>query len=866
MKSLITILMVLALAGTLSAQSYRSDKQSYQIASSFAGQRLRTQVDDIRLSSTLKGAGGQTNVYIYNIGNQGFVIVSGNTVLSPVIGYSFDGTMPPYETLPDHIAWWIGHYSEMIDYAVAEGVQPTPEVQQQWDMALQGSFPSKNAKTVDPLITTFWNQDCYYNEYCPSTGGGWWGGPCGHVYAGCVACAMSQVMKYWNHPQTGFGSHSYVHSDYGEQSANFAATTYQWDDMPTQIYSHNDAIATLMYHCGVSVNMNYGADGSGAQSSAVETAARSYFGYCGAKYREKDKYEESEWIGMLKAELDLGHPIYYSGANGSSGHAFVCDGYDENDYMHFNFGWSGSADSYYSIQDVNGFNSGQAAVVNFIPMDIRADDNGIIYVSDEGEGNGSSWESATPLLEYASYLSSGGGVQVWVKAGTYYGDDTDPDNAFGISASNKVYGGFSGDEGPDFDLAQRDFASNPTILDGGGTKRVLNQANFHNAGSRAVWDGFIIQNGNSGSGAGVYLNDYTTLSNCIIRDNVSSGFGGGVYINSSSGTSQTFVKDCVITGNTASMGGGLCDRNSSVITNCHISNNTATTKGGGIYLYNTDKPNLRGCVISNNSAKNGGGLYARGKCEITNCDILMNEAIESYGGVFNENKYSTYSSCILWGNEANGQPNQNYGDCTFEYCAVQGGIDGEGNIDLPAENDGEEPGVFVRFIRPAEGVGVDYEDADWSLEPRSICLNAGKPGTAGYSFDINGDQRIQHGRVDIGAYEQNASLTLIEDYLDGNGEYHFNGRVLHEPGYYTTLYTMPECDSVVGLTLMMPVGLEEEADDAEVLSVELFTLLGQPLGSVPSPEALTEMRLKPGCYLLRIRTSEGIKTEKVILK
>lgn len=799
-------------------------------------------------------------IYIYNVGSHGFVMVSGNMALPPILGYSNSENFPDLDLAPENYASWIQHYRDMVDYAEAMNVQPEAEVLRQWDDALQGRFADRGAATVNPLITTHWNQDCYYNEYCPSTGGGWWGGPCGHVYAGCVACAMAQVMKYWNHPETGFGSHSYVHSQYGEQSANFASTTYQWNSMPEQIYSHNDAVATLMYHCGVSVDMNYGADGSGAQSRDVETALRSYFGYCGAKYREKSSYDHQVWIDMLKAELDLSHPIYYSGSNGSSGHAFVCDGYDSNDFFHFNFGWSGSGDNYYSLYDVNGFNSGQAAVMNIVPMDIRADENGIIYVSSNGTGNGSSWENATPLLQYASYLSSGGNTKVWVKSGIYYGDETDPVNAFGVSKSNKIYGGFSGNEGPDFDLNDRDFEANPTILDGQNAKRVLNQADFFSSASRAVWDGFIIQNGTAGSGAGVYLNDYTTLSNCIIRDNHTNGFGGGIYINSSIGVSQTQIINCVVTGNSASMGGGICDRNSSTIINCRISNNTASTKGGGIYLYNTDKPVLRGCIVSNNTAVNAGGIYARGKCQLNNCDIVMNYASETSGGVFIENQYSKYTNCILWGNEANGTPNQVTGNASFEYCAVQGGIEGEGNINLPAVNDGEEPGVFVRFVHPAEGVGAEFEEADWHIMSRSICLNAGKPGTAGYSFDLDGNPRSLHGLVDAGAYELNASLTLIEDYLSSGGTYSFNGVILHEPGYYTTVYPLAEYDSVVGLTLNVPLGIEQyDVDPWEATQIQVFDLTGRRVGD-------SLEHLAPGVYVIRRLEGQAVITKKILVR
>ena len=858
-KLTLTVLLLLAITMQALSQNAKTvdENTARQTALAFANANLNARGETLTLVS-------HDGIYIFNVGDHGFVIIAGNTVLPPVLGYSTNEPFPSLDNAPDNFTSWIGHYSEMIDFAMENGIQPEAKIQQQWDNAYRGLFPAKGTKSVEPLVTTQWNQDCYYNEYCPEAPGyGWWGGPCGHVYAGCVACAMAQVMKYWNYPETGTGSHSYVHSTYGEQSANFGATTYQWSEMPTEIYSHNDAVATLMYHCGVSVNMNYGPDGSSAMSKDVETALRSYFGYCGAKYREKSKYEEDVWVAMLKAELDQSHPMYYSGSSSDSGHAFVCDGYDTNDLFHFNFGWSGIGDDqYYSLYDVNSFNSQQAAVVNIVPMEIRSDENGIIYVSTDGQGNGSSWTNATSKLEYATYLCTGDNVRIWVKQGTYYGDETDPDNAFSVTASNKVYGGFNGDEGPDFDLNNRDLEAHPTILDGGNSKRVLNQPNFLNSGTRAVWDGFIIQNGNSGSGGGVYLNDYTTLSNCVIRNNVSNGVGGGVYINSATGTSQTKLDNCVITGNIASMGGGLCDRNSSTITNCVISNNTATTKGGGVYLYNSDKPVFRGCIISNNSAMMGGGVYARGKCTMTNCNIVMNKAIESYGGLFNEHAYlhSNYTSCIIWGNEAGSYPNLYHYNAKFEYCAVQGGIDGEGNINLPAENDGEEPGVYVRFSQPAEGAGTEYSEADWSIQSRSICLNAGKIGTPGYPFDIAGEPRVQHGRIDIGAYERNASLTLIQGALDSHGDYNFDGNILHQPGYYTAVYPMPDCDSVVGLTLTTPLGIEDYNDDpGQPTSIQVFDLTGRQVGNGVS-------HLAPGIYLIRYRIGDAVTTKKVVIE
>lgn len=806
------------------------------------------------------------NVFVFDMEGQGFVMVSGNTVLPPILCYSFEGPMPSLDEAPDNLRSWMAHYGEMIDFAMENGIQPEPDVQRQWDEADKGNFSTKSTATVDPLITTYWNQDCYYNEYCPTTGGGWWGGgPCGHVYAGCVACAMAQVMKYWNHPEVGFGSHSYIHSEYGEQSANFGGTTYQWSQMPSQLYNSNDAVATLMYHCGVSVNMNYGPSGSGARSKDVETALRSYFGYCGAKYYEKSKFDETTWSNMLKAELDNSHPIYYSGSSGSAGHAFVCDGYDNNNLFHFNFGWSGAGDSFCSLYEINGYNQQQAAVMNIFPFIIRPDANGIIYVSADGNGDGSSWDNATSRLEFASCLSSGNNQRVWVKSGTYHGDDNDPENAFCITACNLVYGGFNGDETPDFDLSQRDLVNNATILDGGGNKRVLNQEDVLTAMTQAVWDGFTLQNGHAGAGAGAYLNGYSTLSNCVIRDNVADGFGGGVYFNTSNGNNQIHLDNCDIHDNTAPIGGGLCSRTSPVITNCFIRNNTATTKGGGIYLYLGSQSVLRGCIVSNNSAEEGGGIYARGICHADNCDIVMNSATDLYGGMYNESTSSTYTSCILWGNEAEGNPSQNEGQCHIEYCAAQGNIPGTGNINLPAVNDGEEPGVYVRFTQPAEGAGATYSNADWSIQPRSICLNSGKPGSLPFLYDIAGNPRIQHDNAEIGAYELNAALTRIDGDLSF-GPYVFNGQTLNEPGYYTALFTTPTCDSVVGLTLHIDMDVDDfDTDEESVLGVDVYSILGQHLGHVGQLDTVNELNMRPGCYILRIQTTVGIKSKKIII-
>jgi hypothetical protein len=179
---------------------------------------------------------------------------------------------------------------------------------------------------------------------------------------------MAQVMYYWRYPLQGIGSHSYYYPPYGNLSANFGATTYDWEKMQNAIDNASpDAIALLQYHCGVAVDMMYAPDGSGAYSYDVPYAIEHYFGYSSESYYTwKDDHSNSAWINLLKANIDDSWPIYYSGHSTAGGHAFVCDGY-QDDSFHFNFGWSGSSNGYYTLLSVNGFNQDQGAVLDIHP-------------------------------------------------------------------------------------------------------------------------------------------------------------------------------------------------------------------------------------------------------------------------------------------------------------------------------------------------------------------------------------------------------------------------------------------------------------------------------------------------------------------
>jgi|GEM_PF-3323999 len=324
-------------------------------------------------NATMRVAQANTDetVYFYVFGtenNVGFVIVSGDDRVTPVLGYSHTNSFSA-ENMPDNMVWWLDEYAQQIEYAIENDIEPTTETEQQWVQIMEnGKFASSTTTSVSPLLTTTWNQMPYYNQLCPD-----------NTPTGCGATAMAQIMKYHNHPVHGTGSHSYNHSTYGTLSADFGATTYQWANMPDALTWNSSeeqitAVATLMYHCGVATNTNYQIGGSGSSNYSVgQSALINYFGYENSMITQERYNYDADWDAMLRTDLDAGRPIFYggSGAEKGSGHAFVCDGYDTGGFFHFNWGWGGMYDGWYQTTALTpssyNFFTGQYVILHITP-------------------------------------------------------------------------------------------------------------------------------------------------------------------------------------------------------------------------------------------------------------------------------------------------------------------------------------------------------------------------------------------------------------------------------------------------------------------------------------------------------------------
>jgi hypothetical protein len=306
--------------------------------------------------------------HVFNYQGGGFVVVAASDAVTPILAQSNEGSIEVNITNPA-AKYWFESYSKEIEYIITNNLDNT-ETLKEWNSILSRSS-EKSMDDVGPLLTTAWDQEEWYNFYCPPEPTG----PGGHVYAGCTATAMAQIMKYYNFPEKGFLAHSYEVPNYGTQTVNFGESTYNWGSMGNTANSSSyQDIATLIYHAGVSDDMVYNMSGSGASTPNVPWALTTYFNYNPSfiKYVKKADYTDNDWKELLKAELHFSRPVLYVGYGNVSGHTWVCDGWRSSDDMfHMNWGWSGKENGWFRVGELNtkigGYNKDNELVIGIKP-------------------------------------------------------------------------------------------------------------------------------------------------------------------------------------------------------------------------------------------------------------------------------------------------------------------------------------------------------------------------------------------------------------------------------------------------------------------------------------------------------------------
>ena len=274
----------------------------------------------------------QQPYYVFNDDTgKGFVVVAGDDKMGEVLAYSHEASIDMANLNPE-ARYLLDSYRQVYE-----------KLGKNKGLTTRAETATKATDAVQPLLKSKWGQDYPYSKQT-------------QYVTGCVATAVAQVMYYHKWPAQGKGQESYkVTFDNTVRSADFTKSHYDWDNMLPDYNRRNvttkqeDAVALLMNDVGIATNMQYTDRVSGTQSYMAERALRNYFDYDAALVTRFDEGEDN-FIEIVKKELRNGFPLYISGDPSSGGgHAWVCDGFDEEDKFHMNFGWNGQADGYYSL-------------------------------------------------------------------------------------------------------------------------------------------------------------------------------------------------------------------------------------------------------------------------------------------------------------------------------------------------------------------------------------------------------------------------------------------------------------------------------------------------------------------------------------
>ena len=381
MKKILTLSFILIVISLTVVAQRVSPNQATLVCANFLTEKGKaiTQ-NELKIAETFKQNNEEASFYRFDIPDGGFVIVSASFTTPPILAYSLQNhfeLIPPVRDLFEL-------YTAEIEQAEKNGWDAREKAAAKWKYLLNENFePQRNAgQTVGPLLTTTWDQGRYYNTYCP------WDVGAGAYYDyrvpnGCVALACSQIMNYHRYPESGLGVTSYIPNGYPRQTVYFHKHKYNYDAMCNQPTTYANEIAKLAYHVGVAIRMNYNYDGSGAQTTDAKNKLTTVFKYdptITSYYR--NSYLDTflyEYIQELKNEINNRRVVYYSGCNQShsSCHAYVLDGYDEDDHFSLNYGWGGASNGFYAIDNfVAGpthFDFSSEAVARIFPSAAFAD-------------------------------------------------------------------------------------------------------------------------------------------------------------------------------------------------------------------------------------------------------------------------------------------------------------------------------------------------------------------------------------------------------------------------------------------------------------------------------------------------------------
>ena len=401
---------------------------------------------------------GRELIHIFHLSPKGFIMVPADDQAIPNLAFGFDHSFVSND-MPSNLNALMESYERELLHFMRNQGESSSEIKALWEGYLDGSIRMDHSRDVSPLIDAEFDQGGSWNNGIQAGIG--FNGP-----VGCVAVSMCQVMHYWGYPEQGFGSNYYTENDYGYIEVDFEEAYYDFDNMAATYAT--SASQLLLFHAGVSVNMDYDWSGSGAQVVGSYPSAfyamENFFGYdSDMSYKWKDQHTDTEYRNFIKDELNYNRPLIAQGFGASygGGHAWNIDGYSGNN-LHCNWGWGGSSNGYFNLTTMGGFPDDQAVIIGILPQmadpialfEYEVNDLSVNFIDLSELINEVEIESWLWNFGDGSYSSSVAPTHVYDGNGSYesrltitniYGVDSEPHMEL-IDLQSGIAGDINGDE------------------------------------------------------------------------------------------------------------------------------------------------------------------------------------------------------------------------------------------------------------------------------------------------------------------------------------------------------------------------------------------------------------------------------------
>ncbi|MEJ5299413.1 MAG: C10 family peptidase [Thermodesulforhabdaceae bacterium] len=526
-----------------------AEKWLHQIVTTY-GDWGGSKTPSIKDSAEIRGKDGELLGYKFSIHPAGHIVVPRITQLAAVKSYSttedFDVNDPRKESYSALIKDTLGATIDALKdrYGSLEAI-PEQDLgvlsrHPSWKKLLEDYSSSDSMEMAPdwgPLLSSTWHQGTPFNDNCPIGDTSCTNPSCSppRTVVGCVATAASQIAYYWKYPYSGTGSKSYTwdgddscgHTPGPQTLSATYSDSYDWDNMlDSYSGSYNStqaaAVAELCYEMGVAFSMDYGVCASGAYTGDAQTVFPTYFKYANViQKKDRSSYASSTaWFNeVIKPQFDsyLPRPIQYRIQN----HSIVCDGARDGttQYMHVNYGWGGSYDAWYAVDNLYCPWSGCSPNVEYAMVNIQ------------------------PLNRLYTYVV-GGDKKIYFKYMTYSGTlesswETIPNGATDATPGvavfrNRQYVVVKGNGSESLWMASRDgkgWESTSWTSISGGTSAAPSLASFNNRLYLAVKGG--------GSSTGIYYRNrsasgtwssWSTLSGATNHSPALVSFNNKLYI------------------------------------------------------------------------------------------------------------------------------------------------------------------------------------------------------------------------------------------------------------------------------------------------------------------------------------------------